>query len=580
MAGRGDHGLAVVTGSLTLRRRHRWWRPEGLVGYVVLVLLAFLVLVPVYFVVVKSLQIEAAPGETISLAPWRTALGDSRLLGALGNTLMLMVAFQVPAMVIGVFFAWLIARTDLPLARTLEFVFWIAVFLPVLPVAQGWSLLLDPNSGLLNTALQALPFVDSAPLNIYSFWGIVWMHLMTGAIAFKVFLLVPAFRNIDGSLGSASLMAGAGRVRTFLRIELPLALPSVLVALGLSVLFAFRSFELEAYLGTPFRFDTFATLIYRYVRGDPPMLAQATVLATLVLGILLPFVVLQRWLLSRQAVESLSGTFQHEKIRLGRWRIPLFLLVLTVGLLTTVVPLVMLGMGTFMKLFGFFDVTPSPWTMDRWATVLHDPLFLSALKNSVVIGIAAAALGVIVSAFVAYFMARIRFSGSWSLDLVSWIPATLPGVILSLGILWMFLAIPPLRTLYGGSVILVLALFVVGLTFGVQIIRGYIVQVGAELEESGRVSGGSRMMGLRRIVAPLVMPGLLVAFILLFNGAVTNVATVSLVSTNATQPLALLQLNYLQQNRYESAAAAGMVVALLAIGAAGLVRWLGRKFEL
>lgn len=77
MAGRGDHGLAVVTGSLALRRRRRWWRPEGLVGYVVLVLLAFLVLVPVYFVVVKSLQIEAAPGETISLAPWRTALGTA-----------------------------------------------------------------------------------------------------------------------------------------------------------------------------------------------------------------------------------------------------------------------------------------------------------------------------------------------------------------------------------------------------------------------------------------------------------------------------------------------------------------------
>src|SRR5215211_4481425 len=135
---------------------------------VLLALVAFAVLVPLTLMVVSSFQL-ARPGQpaVYGLDGWRQAFGDPANLAALGNTVALSVTRQAIAIAIGVLLAWLIARTDLPHRRSLEFVFWLTFFLPPLPVAVGWILLLDGRFGLVNQWLQALPGVSGPPFDIY-----------------------------------------------------------------------------------------------------------------------------------------------------------------------------------------------------------------------------------------------------------------------------------------------------------------------------------------------------------------------------------------------------------------------------
>src|SRR5215813_14156615 len=145
---------------------------------VLFAVVAFLVLTPLLLLLVGSFQL-ARPGEApvYGLAGWRRAFSDPSILEALWNTVSLAVVRQAIALVVGVVLAWLIARTDLPGKKGLEFMFWISFFLPPLPVALGWILLLDGKFGLVNQWLEALPFVSGPIFNVYSYWFFVLMHL-------------------------------------------------------------------------------------------------------------------------------------------------------------------------------------------------------------------------------------------------------------------------------------------------------------------------------------------------------------------------------------------------------------------
>ena len=167
----------------------------------------------------------ALPGQPAryGLDGWRAALAEPALRSSLWNTLTVTFVRQLLSLPLAVLVAWLLARTDLPGRRGIEFAFWAAFFLPPLTVTLSWISLLDPEYGLINTSLAALPFFAKGPFNIYSFWGIVWVHVITGSLTVKVILLTPAFRNMNASFEEASRVAGASTLRTALRITTTVA---------------------------------------------------------------------------------------------------------------------------------------------------------------------------------------------------------------------------------------------------------------------------------------------------------------------------------------------------------------------
>ena len=544
---------------------------------VVLALVAFCVVFPLFLVVVQSFQV-AAPGEAAryGLDGWRAALGEPGLRGALWNTFTVTFVRQILSLPLAVFIAWLLARTDLPGRSWIEFAFWAAFFLPSFTVTLSWILLLDPEYGLINTALAALPFVGKGPFNIYSFWGIVWVHIVTGSLTVKVILLAPAFAKMNASFEEASRVAGASTLRTALRITVPVMAPVILSVLLLGTMVSLQTFEVEQVLGLPFRFFVFSTMIYDLLVTRVPRYDAATALAVLVLAGMLPLVFMQQWLTRGRRYTTVTGQFQNQPHKLGRLRAPALALVLALVLVVLGAPVVLALLGTFMKLFGFFNI-PDPWTIENWKTVLTDDLFLRSLHNTLVLATGTAAVTIVVHSLIAYIAVRTRYAGRRLLDFISWLPFTVPGIILSLALLWLFLGVQVLRPLYGTTALLIICGVISGMPLGVQIIKSGLMQLGSELEEASRIAGASWWSTYRRIVLRLMTPTLLAVGMITFVGAARNIGSFALLTTSANRPLSILQLDYVAQRKFEEAVVVACIIMFISLGGALFARLLGLR---
>src|SRR5437870_10009313 len=295
------------------RRRVPRIDTQAVLCTVVLGIVAFCVVFPVLLVVLQSFQV-APPGQPAKygLDGWRAAFDEPGLRTALLNTLKVTVVRQLLSLPLAVLIAWLLARTNLPGRHWLEFAFWAAFFLPALTVTLSWILLLDPDYGLLNTWIAKLPFVRKGPFNIYSFWGIVWIHILTGSLTVKVILLTPALRNMNASFEEASRIAGASTLRTAFRITVPVMAPVILSVLLLGTMVSLQTSEVEQVLGLPFRFFVFSTMIYDLLVTRVPRYDAATALAVVILAAMLPLVLAQQWLTRGRRYTSLTGQFQNQ----------------------------------------------------------------------------------------------------------------------------------------------------------------------------------------------------------------------------------------------------------------------------
>jgi iron(III) transport system permease protein len=543
----------------------------------VLAVVAFCVVFPVLLVVLQSFQV-AAPGQAAryGLDGWRAAFTEPGLRAALVNTLTVTFVRQLLSLPLAVLIAWILARTDLPGRSWIEFAFWAAFFLPTFTVTLSWILLLDPEYGLINTWIAALPFVGAGPFNIYSFWGIVWVHIVTGSLTVKVILLTPAFRNMNASFEEASRVAGASTWRTALRITVPVMAPVILSVLLLGTMVSLQTFEVEQVLGLPFRFFVFSTMIYDLIVTRVPRYDAATALAVLVLAAMLPLVLVQQGLTRGRRYTTVTGQFQNQPHRLGRWRLPAMILVLGLVLIVLGAPVLLALLGTFMKLFGFFNIA-EPWTLNNWRTVLTDELFVKSLHNTLVLAVGTAAVTIVVHSLIAYIAVRTRYAGRRVLDFISWLPFTVPGIILGLAFLWLFLGVELLRPLYGTTALLIIAGVIAGMPLGVQIIKSGLMQLGGELEEASRVAGASWWATYRRIVLRLMAPTLMAVGMITFVGAARNIGNFALLATSANRPLSILQLDYIAQRKFEEAVVVACIIMFISLGGALLARLLGLR---
>jgi iron(III) transport system permease protein len=233
-------------------------------------------------------------------------------------------------------------------------------------------------------------------------------------------------------------------------------------------------------------------------------------------------------------------------------------------------------LGTFMKLFGFFNL-PQPWTTEHWGRVLLDPIFVTSLRNTLVMSLGTALVAVALFSLIAYVAVRSRYPARGALDFVSWFPSTVPGILLGLGLLWVFLGNPLLRSLYGTLGVLIIATLISTMTLGVQIIKSHLVQFSFDLEDAARIGGGGWWRVYQHVVLPLLMPVLLLVGAVSFISAARNVSTVALLATSGTRPLSLLQLDFMVEGRYEAAAVVGVIVVLLTTGIALVARVFGLR---
>jgi iron(III) transport system permease protein len=537
----------------------------------------FFVLAPIALLLVNSLQVGPVGGpQAWSLDGWRQALATPKVQAAVVNTVTLGLTRQAIALVCAVVLAWLLARSDVPGRGALEFGFWVAVFLPPLTTTLAWILVFDSPGGLANRALELLPFVQHGPFNIYGWWGIVWVHLVTLSIPIQVMLLVPAFRNLDASFEEAGRSLGSSPLQTLRRVVVPLLAPAITVVALLGFIRSLESFEIEQVLGFPAGIQVYSTLIYQLAQQTPPAYGQATALAGLILVATCPLIVYQQWYAGRTSHATVSGRFSGRPLRLGWWRWPVFAAILLVLLTMTVVPMALVVMGTFMSRFGRFDAA-QPWTVANWTTTFGNGQFTAALVNTLLVGLGAAVVAAVAFSLLAYLTIHARVRWKRLMDYLIWLPSALPGIILGLGYLWLFLGTPWLRPVYGTRWVLILVVALSVMTVTTQVVKSNLVQLGAELEEASLASGAAWPVTFRRIVVPLVAPSLVVVAILAFSSAARVTSYVALLSTVSNQPLSMLQLQYANSGRLESASVIGVVIMGLTVGVALASRWVGSR---
>jgi iron(III) transport system permease protein len=539
--------------------------------------MGFYVLYPLALILINSFNTATiAEPPVYGLKSWKEAFAEPGIWRSLVNSVKIGVALQIVALPMGIFVSWLLARTNIYFANAFEFGFWISFFLPNLATTFGWMLLLDPSTGLINNWLRNVPFLGGLNFDIYSFWGIIWAHLMANAISTKVMLMTPAFRRMDASMEEASRMSGANALTTMMRITVPAMTPVIVVVFLLSVIRIFSSFETELLLGVPWGFYVFPTKIVDLARQEPPLVSHAAALGSVILVFLLAFIPIQRRLIARRQFTTVTGQFKPKVVDLGVWRIPATVFVGFVVFLLDIVPILSVFGGSFMTRFGFFNL-PKTWTLEYWKMALNDPRIIQGLENTLIIAFAAAIFGAFFFSLVGYVLVRTKYPGRAILDAICWLPSAIPGVLSGLGLLWMFLGTPVFRPFYGTLVLLMIAQVLGGITLATQILKSHFVQLGKELEESSRMSGAGFWRTYFKVVFPLMAQTMVLVAVLKFTMASQNSSSIILLATSETRTLSLLALDQIAAGYREVASITVIFITLLTLGVAMIARSFGLK---
>ncbi len=506
---------------------------------------------------------------------WRSILYESgHAHSALGYSVLF--AARAPfAALIGFFIAWLLIRVPIPGRSFIEFMFWIAFFLPLIPVTLGWMLVLDDHNGLLNTWLKDLFALEESVFEVNSIGGIFWVHMTASSVPVMIILLGPAIRQMDGTLEDAGRICGSGVLQVFRRITLPLLVPAILTGTILGFIRGLEAFEVEQLLGAPERIYVYSTHVYALVNWEPPRLGEAMALSTLVLfALLVVALIYQRYTAARSYATITGSGLSVRQFSIGRWRWALSALFLPLIAVIVFVPMGFLALGTSMTLFGFFDLD-EPFTWEYWNTVVGDTNFVPAVINTLILGLGAATIGVFAYAGLAYAIQRTRVALRPLTDFLAWLPWCVPGILLGVGLLTLVLFTPALTPFYGSIGLLIFAVSVSQLPLGVSMMKTSVAQIGIELEQASQVCGAARLRTFRRVVLPLMKPMLISMFVLVTIAGIRDVSTVLLLAQPSSLPLSVLMLEYANNGDIEMAACVGVVTAGMVVAVAVAARRFG-----
>jgi iron(III) transport system permease protein len=545
----------------------------------VLLSLGYFLIWPVVLLLINSFNAASdwfVEPRVWGLRHWQNAFARPGLLKSLGNSLLIWSLTMAVSFPIGLAIAWVLARSKIRFSRTLEFLFWISYMVPALPTTIAWIMLLDPDIGIINVAAKNWFHLDQGPFNIFSVPGIVWANLMGHSIAIKVMLLTPAFRNMDSTLEEAARVGGAGNLRTLFKVTLPLMITPMMLVLALQLLRIFQSFETEYLLGLPFGFFVYSTKIFTLIRDPVPNYGEATVLASITLLIIVLIIPAQRWIIERRRYTTITGSFRPGLIDLGWGNVLALALIGILLVMLTVGPLSILILGSFMTRIGYFVLG---FTLDNWNLVLTDPVFLKALRTTLILGITAAIVSPLLFSVIAYILVRTRMPGRDALDLMVWTSGAIPGILAGLGLLWLFLGTPVLNFLFGTIWALMIAVILQGNMTGVNIMKGVFVQVGADMEEAARVSGAGWLRTYFKIWLPLLMPNLMLLAVISFVHAAGATSSIILLASRDTMTLSLmaLELSSISISNREAASIVSIFIIALTVTGAIIVRYFGLR---
>lgn len=546
--------------------------------WTLIVVVGFLTLCPVLMLLLGSFSQGLTAFGSFTTAKYVAAYTDPFLLEVTFNTVVFVIGSSLFSTVLAVFLAYLNTRTNMPMKGMFTVLSIVPMMIPHLLFSVSWALLLNPSNGLLNMMLQSTFGLQEAPLNIYSLWGMILVEgLLNMPIAYLI--IAPAMASFDVSLEESSRVFGGSVWRTLVRITLPVLRPAILAAFILAIVRSLASYAVPRVLGTPGRVDVLATYLFEMIStGFAPDYGKAAALGMSVLSASIGLIVLYRYLTAESSkyVTISSRGFKPSVIELRRAKIPLFILVGIISILMIVLPVAVLLYTSMIP----YSMVPSAkaFSMMSWANwidVIQDPLSKVAMKNSLFLAVVGATLGVLLYLFVAYVVVKLRTKAAGLLDTLSFLSFSFPGIVIGIGFMWFFVQTP----LYATLTALLLAYIAAYLPYGIRPLSAAFVQVHAHLEESSLVSGASSMTTMRRIIIPLLIPGVVSAWILMATMYIRELTVSVVLSRPGTEVLAVQILSYAEDGLWGKLSALGIIMILISTALVLLAMYIGNVYK-
>ena len=548
-----------------------------LVGCTAFVLyLAGIPLVMLLYGSIRSAPI-GEPGATYTIQNYVKAYFDKEFYLLLLNSVYYALGTCSLTFVIGTFLAWVSERTNTPLKKLFVVMSLIPFIIPGILSTISWILLLSPKIGLINIVVKEVLGLEAAPFNVYSMWGMIWaeaIHLYP-----LVFLLMSAaFRNMDTSLEEAALTAGSSTLQTFWKVTLPLMRPAMFSVLLINFVRGIEAFEVPALIGVPAKISVFTTKIFLAIHQFPSDFGLAGAYAvTLLIISTVGVLIYGRITRKEERYATVTGKgYRPRVIDLGGWKYLTLGISFVIFFLAVILPVFVLLWSSFIPYYG----VPSMELMRKmtWANyqyILNYPLALTAFKNSFYLSVGSATLVMLLTSVIAWITVKTKLPGRAFLDNMTFIPIAMPGIVLGVSLIWVYLTLP--IPIYGTIWVLLLAYMTKFIPYGIRAASSSMIQINKELEEASFTAGGTWFQTFRKVILPLLMPGFTAGWIYISIIALRELSTSILLYSYNSTVLSIMAFDLWEGGQYTYVCALGVLMVLLLVAMAFTARKLGAK---
>ena len=541
--------------------------------------LAYLTVIPLVMLLYGSLK-SGPPGVpgALTLENYLKLFANWRLAPALLNSLVFSTGSSLVAFAGGLYLAWTTERTNIPWRNAIYICVLVPMIVPGILTTVGWIILFGRRSGIINIIAAQLGFEQ--PFEITNMAGMIWVQ-GTDQIPFAFLLLAAALRSMDPSLEEAAMVAGSGILRTTLRITMRVLLPAILAVWMISFVRAIENFEVPALIGMPAGILVFATEVYLATKNVPTDFGLASTFAVVYLAITTVGVLLYlKWTALSDQFATITGKgFRPSVYDLGGWRRPLALLNFFICLVVFILPVLIVVWSSFLP----FYMAPSKaalanLTLENYKEIWNLPLVHRALWNSFVLGISGSTITMLLTAVVAWMIVRAKWRGKGVLDFLAFSPIAMPGLVLGIAILWLYLVLP--LPVYGTLWILLIAYVTKYLPYGMRACSSSMLQIKKELEEASEASGASWRQTFRRVVLPLLAPGFVAGWIYVITHSFRELSTSIMLYRSGTEVIAIVLFELWDGGQYPQLAALGMVLIAILVVISLIARAIGARYSI
>lgn len=536
-------------------------RPQALIIGGVIAFVAYLALVPLYYLIHETLT--GAGGFSLDVFA-RAYGGNSQSGRMIKNSLVFAGGSTILSLAVGTVLAYVQVRTDAPLKGLFFAASLVPLIIPAILYSVAWIFLADAKIGMLNT-LVAQPVTAHHPFSIYSMSGMIWVQgLHNAPVAFL--LMVAAFRLMDPSLEESAQMCGGSRLAVLRRVTLPLLRPAIVASVLLLFVHSLEGFEVPAVLGLQSGIYVFTSRIYYQLNSFPIDYGVAGAYSMGLLIIAIVGILLSRWLSkeTRQYQTVTGKAFRPRPVSLGRARPFVGAATVVYFGVTVLLPVLTLFYGSLLTYYR----PPSrealgSFSFDTYASIIHDSTAVTALKNTILLGLGAATVVMLATAVSSWFVVRTHAPGRGALDALLFIPLVIPGIVLGLAVSFVYLRTP--FPIYGTLWIILIAYVTRYLPYGMRYSGAAMAQTSSELEESAYVSGASWWQTFRRILMPLASSGIVAGWIYVLIVSFRELSSTILLYSPGKETLAVLIFERFENGDLTEVAALGILMVVFLV---------------